>query len=160
MRPRHSPTSTSRCSASPGARSPRRSSRSSRPQSRRGFRERAFGLRAIITNPPYQEINWRDGKGRWITHAMETPGIEYMVLLLSWSWPGAGGHASLWAKWPPARLPDALEDRFHRRRCPADAQRLVRLGPGVARGTALRMLDREDDARQAELFTPGEAACA
>jgi hypothetical protein len=59
---------------------------------------------ALVTNPPYQEINWRDGKGRWVTHAMDTLGVEYMALLLSWSWPGAGGHAPLWAEWPPARV--------------------------------------------------------
>jgi hypothetical protein len=60
--------------------------------------------RAIITNPPYIECNERDGQGRWIWHAMDVLKIEYMALLLSWSWPGAGGHAKIWATYPPARV--------------------------------------------------------
>lgn len=59
---------------------------------------------SIITNPPFAECNWRDGKGRWITHAMDVLGVEYMALLLNWSWPGAGGLASLWQATPPARV--------------------------------------------------------
>lgn len=65
---------------------------------------REHPLRAIVTNPPYNEVNWRDGRGRWIRHALEVLGVEYMALLLSWSWPGAGGHAPLWAEHPPARV--------------------------------------------------------
>lgn len=60
--------------------------------------------KAIVTNPPYAECNERDGQGRWIWYAVETLGIEYMALLLNWSWPGAGGHDTLWAKHPPARV--------------------------------------------------------
>lgn len=59
---------------------------------------------AIVTNPPFQECNWRDGRGRWIRHAIEGLGVEYMALLLSWSWPGAGGLAGVWADCPPARV--------------------------------------------------------
>lgn len=59
---------------------------------------------AIVTNPPFDKVNWRDGRGAWITHAMDTLGIEYMALLLSWSWPGAGGLGPIWAKHPPARV--------------------------------------------------------
>lgn len=59
---------------------------------------------AIVTNPPYFAVNWRDGRGRWVAHAMEALGVEYMALLLSWNWPGAGGLAGLWARWPPARV--------------------------------------------------------
>jgi hypothetical protein len=58
---------------------------------------------AIVTNPPYQEINWRDGKGRWVTHA-NALGVEYMALLLSWNWPGAAGHSVTWEEWQPARV--------------------------------------------------------
>lgn len=68
------------------------------------FRFRESVAPAIITNPPYDQINERDGKGRWVWHAMERLGVEYMALLLSWSWPGAGGHARLWRTWPPARV--------------------------------------------------------
>lgn len=44
---------------------------------------------AIITNPPYCEINARDGHGRWLRHTLEMPGWSYLALLLSWDWPAA-----------------------------------------------------------------------
>lgn len=44
---------------------------------------------AIITNPPYSEINARDGHGRWLRHTLAMPGWEYLALLLSWDWPAA-----------------------------------------------------------------------
>jgi len=108
---------------------------------------------AMLTNPPYDCVNFRDGKGRWITHAMDTLGLDYMALLLSWSWPGAGGLSGVWSRWPPARVylmrwkidftgagaPPMLNgwfiwDRAHRGE------------------TVLRMLDRADDARQGALI--------
>ena len=114
----------------------------------------ALGLApAIITNPPYNLINWRDGRGGWVTHAMETLGVEYMALLLSWSWPGAGGLSAVWSSNPPARVylmrwkidftgagaPPMLNgwfvwDRKHKGE------------------TILRMLDRDDDHRQESLL--------
>ena len=42
---------------------------------------------AIITNPPFNLITARDGKGRWLKHSLEMPGWTYMALLLSWDWP-------------------------------------------------------------------------
>lgn len=45
--------------------------------------------RAIITNPPYCEINSRDGHGRWLRHTLDMPGWDYLALLLSWDWPAA-----------------------------------------------------------------------
>lgn len=45
--------------------------------------------RAIITNPPYCEINSRDGHGRWLRHTLNMPGWDYLALLLSWDWPAA-----------------------------------------------------------------------
>lgn len=45
--------------------------------------------RAIITNPPYNLINARDGHGRWLRHTLEMPGWDYLALLLSWDWPAA-----------------------------------------------------------------------
>lgn len=47
------------------------------------------GAPAIITNPPYSEINARDGHGRWLRHTLNMPGWEYCALLLSWDWPAA-----------------------------------------------------------------------
>ena len=44
---------------------------------------------AIITNPPYSEINARDGHGRWLRHTLDMGGWEYCALLLSWDWPAA-----------------------------------------------------------------------
>lgn len=44
---------------------------------------------AIITNPPYGEINARDGHGRWLRHTLDMPGWRYCALLLSWDWPAA-----------------------------------------------------------------------
>lgn len=44
---------------------------------------------AIITNPPYCEINARDGHGRWLRHTLDMPGWDYLALLLSWDWPAA-----------------------------------------------------------------------
>lgn len=111
---------------------------------------------ASVQNPPFQECNARDGKARWLIHALDTLGLEYMALLLNWSWPGAGGLAPFWAKHPPARVylmrwkidftgqgaPPMLNawfvwDRKHQGE------------------TVLRMLDRKD-ARQGRLF--GDAA--
>jgi hypothetical protein len=45
--------------------------------------------RAIITNPPYDLINARDGKGAWLRHTLAMPGWDYLALLLSWDWPAA-----------------------------------------------------------------------
>lgn len=45
--------------------------------------------RAIITNPPYNLINARDGHGRWLRHSLDLPGWDYIALLLSWDWPAA-----------------------------------------------------------------------
>ncbi len=45
--------------------------------------------RAIITNPPYCEINARDGHGRWLRHTLNMPDWDYLALLLSWDWPAA-----------------------------------------------------------------------
>ena len=57
----------------------------------------------MITNPPYDCVNWRDGKGRWITHARAI-GVRYMALLLNWSWLGAAGLRPLLEADPPARV--------------------------------------------------------
>lgn len=44
---------------------------------------------SIITNPPYNLINARDGKGAWLRHTLAMPGWRYLALLLSWDWPAA-----------------------------------------------------------------------
>lgn len=107
---------------------------------------------AIVTNPPYAECGWGKGKARWLTHALETLDVEYMALLLNWNWPGAGGLAPFWGRFPAARVylmrwkidftgqgaPPMLNGWF--------------VWDKAHRGeTVLRMLDRKD-ARQGELF--------
>lgn len=44
---------------------------------------------AIICNPPFCEINARDGHGRWLRHTLDLPGWTYCAYLLSWDWPAA-----------------------------------------------------------------------
>lgn len=58
--------------------------------------------KAIVTNPPFSLVNWRDGKGRWITHALGTLKVDYMALLLPWTWPGAGHLGKVWDTHPPS----------------------------------------------------------
>jgi hypothetical protein len=53
------------------------------------FTVQASPAPAIITNPPFNLINARDGHGRWLRHALDLPGWRYMALLLSWDWPAA-----------------------------------------------------------------------
>jgi len=108
--------------------------------------------RAILTNPPFAECGWGNGRARWLYHALDTLGVEYMALLLNWSFPGAGGLAPFWAKHPPARVylmrwkidftgqgaPPMLNGWF--------------VWDKAHRGdTVLKMLDRAD-ARQSEMF--------
>lgn len=57
----------------------------------------------IITNPPYDKINGRDAKGAWVWHAMDVLKVEYMALLLNWSWPGAAALAKCWETHEPSR---------------------------------------------------------
>ena len=60
--------------------------------------------RAIVTNPPYSEVNWRDGNGNWIVHAIYGLEVEYMALLLPWTWPAASGLNTIWRDYPPAAV--------------------------------------------------------
>lgn len=55
---------------------------------------------AIVTNPPFAECN----TGKWIRHALNVCGVEYMALLLPLNWPGAESRAALWAEHTPARV--------------------------------------------------------
>lgn len=110
------------------------------------------GPRAIVTNPPFAECGWGNGKARWLKHALDTLGVEYMALLLNWTFPGAGGLAPFWAEHPPARV------YLMRWKIDFTGQG----APPMLNGwfvwdrqwkgeTVLRMLDRKD-ARQGELF--------
>ena len=59
---------------------------------------------AISTNPPFSCCNWRDGKGQWIWHALKVLKVEYMALLLPWTWPSPAQLGKLWAAHPPRRV--------------------------------------------------------
>lgn len=121
------------------------------------FLEAQAPSKAIVTNPPFSECGWGNGKARWLKHALDTIGVEYMALLMNWGWPGAGGLAPFYAQHPPARVylmrwkidftgqgaPPMLNAWF--------------VWDNQHRGeTVLRMLDRKD-ARQSELFEAGAA---
>lgn len=107
----------------------------------------------MVTNPPYDRINGRDGKGAWVWHSMDVLQIDYMALLLNWQWPGAGGLADLWQRHQPSRAylmrwkidftgegaPPMLNGWF------------VWDRQAENRTCELRMMDRRD-ARQADIF--------
>ncbi|NTS30693.1 hypothetical protein HQ945_05455 [Phyllobacterium sp. BT25] len=108
---------------------------------------------AIVTNPPFAECGWGNGKARWLKHALDVLNVEYMALLMNWGWPGAGGLKHFWAQHPPARVylmrwkidftgqgaPPMLNAWF--------------VWDNLHEGeTVLRMLDRHSDARQSNLF--------
>jgi hypothetical protein len=112
--------------------------------------------RAIVTNPPFAECNSRDGKGRWIWHALDRLNVEYMALLMNWSWPGAGGHGDLWERHPPARVYlMRWKIDFTGQGAPPMLNGWFVWDRRHVGETVLRMLDRKD-ARQIELF--GDAA--
>lgn len=68
------------------------------------YRTPPRGIRGEVTNPPYNLVNWRDGKAAWLRHSIEVLGLEYVALLLSWTWPGAAGLVGVWQDMPPARV--------------------------------------------------------
>lgn len=114
---------------------------------------------AIITNPPYFEINSRDGKGRWVEHALGALGASYMAVLLNWNWFCAAGLDPVLRRFPPARVYAICwkVDFTGAGAPPMNSAWVVwddRAEPGP---TALLRLHRNEDARQADLF-PGAAA--
>jgi hypothetical protein len=60
--------------------------------------------RAIVTNPPFDQCNWRPHRAKWIGHALDDLKVEYMALLLPWAWPGAGGMRAFYDAHKPARV--------------------------------------------------------
>lgn len=59
--------------------------------------------RVIVTNPPYSEVNARDGHGRWLRHALACD-ADYVALLLNADWPAAriNGFDQLLQDHPPS----------------------------------------------------------
>lgn len=66
------------------------------------FRTRPANL--MVTNPPYCEVNARDGHGRWLRHAFDL-GIPYIAMLLNWEWIAAriNGLDELHERFPVSR---------------------------------------------------------
>lgn len=113
---------------------------------------------ASVQNPPFSECGWGNGKARWLRHALETLGLEYMALLLNWGWPGAGGLAPFYAAHPPARVYlMRWKIDFTGQGAPPMLNAWFVWDQQHRGETVLRMLDRKD-ARQHELFS--EAADA
>ena len=55
----------------------------------KSFYDYSWPVRKVqITNPPYCEINARDGHGRWLYHSISL-GFDYTALLLNADWPAA-----------------------------------------------------------------------
>lgn len=106
---------------------------------------------AILENPPFSECGWGNGKARWLYHALETLGVEYMGLLMNWGFPGAGGLAPFWAKYPPARVYlMRWKIDFTGQGAPPMLNGWFIWDKKHEGETVLRMLDRKD-ARQGEL---------
>lgn len=59
--------------------------------------------KVMITNPPYGEINARDGYGRWLQHGLDL-GFPYMGMLLNADWAAARIHGfdQLFRENPPS----------------------------------------------------------
>lgn len=114
------------------------------------------GPRAIVTNPPFSECSWGNGKARWLHHALDTIGVTYMALLMSWGFPGAGGLGPFWAKHPPARVYlMRWKIDFTGQGSPPMLNAWFVWDKDAPGPTTLHMLDRVD-ARQAS-FLAGEA---
>lgn len=107
--------------------------------------------RAIVTNPPFGECGWGNGKARWLKHALDVLDVDYMALLLSWSWPGAGGLAPFYAAFPPARVYlMRWKIDFTGQGAPPNLNGWFVWDKAWRGETVLRMLDRKD-ARQGEM---------
>ncbi|WP_246670686.1 hypothetical protein [Aminobacter sp. MDW-2] len=110
------------------------------------------GGSAIVTNPPFQECGWGNGKARWLKHALDVLDVDYMALLLNWTWPGAGGLAGFWAGHPCARIYlMRWKIDFTGQGAPPMLNAWFVWDKKHQGETVLRMLDRKD-ARQTELF--------
>lgn len=111
---------------------------------------------AIVTNPPFAEVGWGNGKARWLYHALEVLGVDYVALLLNWTFPGAGGLAPFWSQHPPARVYlMRWKIDFTGQGAPPMLNGWFVWDREWVGETVLRMLDRKD-ARQGEMFGSAE----
>lgn len=106
---------------------------------------------AIVTNPPYCEVNARDGKGRWLTHSLDL-GVEYLALFLNWDWPAAAGLAGTLARHPISRAYVCRwKVDFTGKGAPPQRNGWFIWDTASSGGTELRFLDRKDG-RQGSLL--------
>ena len=106
---------------------------------------------AIVTNPPYCEINARDGKGRWLTHSLDL-GARYVALFLNWDWPAAKGLAGILAQHPISRVYVCRwKVDFTGKGAPPQRNAWFIWDAEWQGETALRFMDRFDG-RQGEMF--------
>lgn len=116
------------------------------------YEYREAPARAIVENPPFDECGWGNGKARWLKHALEVLGVEYMALLLNWTWPGAGGLGPFWAQHPASRAYlMRWKIDFTGQGAPPMLNAWFVWDKEHSGETVLRMLDRKD-ARQADMF--------
>lgn len=110
----------------------------------------------LITNPPYNLINARDGKGRWLTHALDL-GCTYVALFLNWEWPAAAGLAPILERHPVSRAYVCRwKVDFTGKGAPPQRNGWFIWDAAWKGETALRFLDRRDG-RQSSLFGGGLA---
>jgi hypothetical protein len=111
--------------------------------------------KASIQNPPFQECGWGNGKARWLYHSLDVLKLDYMALLLNWTWPGAGGLGPFWAKHPPARAYIMRwKIDFTGQGSPPMLNGWFVWDKAHKGETVLRVLDRHADARQPNMFGP------
>ncbi|UYW25706.1 hypothetical protein OKC48_20900 [Methylorubrum extorquens] len=116
----------------------------------------AAPARAILTNPPFAECGWGNGRARWLYHALDRLGVDYMALLMNWGFPGAGGLGPFWAKHPPARVYlMRWKIDFTGQGAPPMLNAWFVWDRAHQGETVLRMLDRVD-VRQSSLFDSAE----
>jgi hypothetical protein len=107
--------------------------------------------KASLQNPPFDQCGWGNGKARWLYHALDVLGLQYMALLMNWGWPGAGGLAPFYAKHTPARVYlMRWKIDFTGQGAPPMLNAWFVWDKKHQGETVLRMLDRKD-ARQSEL---------
>lgn len=111
---------------------------------------------AIVTNPPFSESGWGNGKARWIVHSRGVICAPYMALLMPLAWPGPAGLAAVWDRDPPARvyLMRWKIDFTGQGAPPSYHAWYVWDGESPLGETRFLTLDRKDH-RQAELFAEG-----
>lgn len=104
---------------------------------------------AIVTNPPYCEINARDGKGRWLEHSLSL-GAEYVALFLNWDWPAAKGLDRILARHPISRAYVCRwKVDFTGKGAPPQRNGWFIWDRAWAGETALRFMDRHDGRQEA-----------